>query len=192
MTWIGSNRNRRIDFLKPDPAEIDIEDIADGLATAFRFRGLTSVPYTVAQHCALASFNCEHPLEALLHDAHEAYMGDVPRPLKKLLGREWYEIENRLQAAIATKFGISAAMRPEVKLIDDILLATEHRDLQPNSLAWTIDLPRPLERINLPWGWQTFILPWGQDRAREVWMIRFDELMCLRNSSQLQKGTVRV
>lgn len=180
MTWISTLSGKRIDFWNPDPDEIAIEDVAAGLAALPRWCGQTqahgrAVHYSVAQHSWLCSKRCPtHALAALLHDAAEAYMGDCPRPLKRELGITWTIIETRLQRAIFAKFGLPPEIPAAVKAIDDRLLMTERRDLQPLCPPWEGDWPDPLDFA---------ISPWPGEQARTAFLARFTQLLALRESA---------
>ncbi len=149
MTWILTNSGKHFDFADPQPDQIDILDIAQGLANECRYAGQCRVFYSVAQHSYLASQIVSHrnALEALLHDAAEAYCKDVPRPLKYMLP-DYQEIEARVEGAIRERFKLPAQMTPDVKRADLILLATERRDLMPaDDRPWPIlEGITPLER----------------------------------------------
>ena len=105
MTWILTNSGKHFDFADPQPDQIDILDIAQGLANECRYAGQCRVFYSVAQHSFLASqiVNPRLALEALLHDAAEAYCKDIPRPLKYMLP-EYQAIEARVESAIRERF----------------------------------------------------------------------------------------
>jgi len=138
MTWILSQGRRHVDFLDPQPDQIHILDIAAGLANESRFAGQTRSFYSVAQHSVTGSYciSKEHRLEFLLHDATEAYMKDLPRPLKELLP-DYKVIEKRLDAVIRYKYGLPEVCTEAVKEMDVIMLATERRDLMPrDSVDW--------------------------------------------------------
>lgn len=149
MTWILTNSGKHFDFADPQPDQIDILDIAQGLANECRYAGQCRVFYSVAQHSFLASqiVNPHLALEALLHDAAEAYCKDIPRPLKYMLP-DYQAIEERVESAIRERFKLPAQMSPEVKSADLILLATERRDLMPaDDTPWPIlEGIIPLER----------------------------------------------
>lgn len=149
MTWILTNSGKHFDFADPRPDQIDILDIAQGLANECRYAGQCRVFYSVAQHSYLASqiVNPRRALEALLHDAAEAYCKDIPRPLKYMLP-DYQAIEERVESAIRERFKLPAQMSPEVKRADLILLATERRDLMPaDDTPWPIlEGIIPLER----------------------------------------------
>ncbi|MDT3722969.1 hypothetical protein [Pseudomonas oryzihabitans] len=87
MSWIRTATGRHLDLTGSTAVDIDPLDLARGLARACRFAGQCDAFYSVAQHCVLASLHVpsEHALHALLHDAAEAYLGDLTGPLKRLL-----------------------------------------------------------------------------------------------------------
>lgn len=144
MTWLGTNTGKRIDLLNPDPGQICLEDIAMGLYHVPRFMGQTRSHYSVAAHSAsVASLvHDEYKLAALLHDATEAYIGDVPTPLKDMLGDRYRDIERALSQAIAKAFNCPHDLcnLPEaIKKADRVMLVTEHLLLQENPSDWVWD-----------------------------------------------------
>lgn len=117
------------DLVKLDPDSICIEDIAHALANTPRFGGHLKFQYSVAQHSILvAEMVPEHlQLQALLHDASEAYLGDMPSPFKELLPDFKFQ-EHRVTKAIAKKYGIEyPPFDPEVKAADNAMLHKEWR-----------------------------------------------------------------
>jgi hypothetical protein len=158
------------DFLNPDPGSIHPEDIAWGLAYTCRFGGQSLRYYSVAQHCVLASYAIQppHEFEALMHDAAEAYIGDVVGPLKQLLP-DYKAVEHRVEAAIAKRFRMTLPLPPEVKYVDLCLLRTEQRDLTAGSGDdWNGLDQYPLLPI--------VIEPWAPEMAAQMWLSRFEEL----------------
>lgn len=105
---------------------INIEDIAHALSNQCRFAGHLQTFYSVAQHSEICSHvvDREHALAALLHDASEAYLLDMPKPIKNRL-KEYIVLENNLMRLISEKFGFQYPLHPEVKKVDEIILHRE-------------------------------------------------------------------
>jgi hypothetical protein len=167
---------RWIDPLDPDPAEIVITDIAQALANQCRFGGHSRSFYSVAQHCCIVTDTCVErgassgaALNALLHDAGEAYLVDLPHPLKHRspLGPPYREAEARLEEAIRVRFELDPAFA-DLKLIDRCLLATERRTFASSVDTWPeLEGFEPLEIA---------IEPWDPTRAKSEFLARFEEL----------------
>lgn len=140
-------------FLDPRPEDIVLSDIAGALSKLCRYTGHTTEFYSVAQHSVMASKLVPKrlALAALLHDAAEAYIGDVSRPLKTLFETKapgvLREIENRIHSAVNEAFGIrlNASDKSIIKAADNVALATEKRDLLPGDTIWP-GMPEPLEQ----------------------------------------------
>ncbi|MCR4508897.1 phosphohydrolase [Pseudomonas sp. 32.2.56] len=135
MTWILTRSGKRMDLFDPKPAMVDPADIAHALSMLCRFNGHTSSFYSVAQHSCIVADLVPRELElaALLHDATEAYVGDMVRPLKQHPSMHDYrEIEYGIWIAICDRFAIDYTLPQAVHKADMIALATERRDLMPN------------------------------------------------------------
>src|SRR5580704_106133 len=106
--WNETISGKQLFLLDPRPEDIDINDIAISLSNLCRFGGHVDYFWSVAAHSLLVAQLLPRPLKlaGLLHDAAEAYIVDIPRPLKLLLP-QYMEIEHRIEAAIGAKFGVS-------------------------------------------------------------------------------------
>ncbi len=131
---------RLFDFLDPHGSDFDIEDIAHGLAHVCRYAGQCRAFYSVAEHSILVADTVgEFAFEALLHDAAEAFIGDVTRPFKQLLP-EYKRIEATVEDAIAERFGLDRRSRDEVKRADLRVLAAEQEQVMaPGCADWAVN-----------------------------------------------------
>lgn len=132
--WIGTHLGGKFWPLDPHPDDVHIGDIAHALSQQCRYTGHSFRPYSVAEHSILVSSFCppEFALEGLLHDAAEAYLADVARPVKHRI-KGLVEIEDRIHQAICTKFNLPFPISPQVKDIDNRILADEREVLFPRS-----------------------------------------------------------
>jgi len=112
----------------PDSDKICIEDIAHALSQIPRFGGHLPGFYSVAQHSIEVSYQVKDKLTGLLHDASEAYLYDIPKPLKFRMP-EYIKAEKRLMALISDKFGFKFPLPKDVKLIDRVQLEWEWNTL---------------------------------------------------------------
>ena len=126
--WQRMLSGRRLDLLNPSPLDIEIEDIAHGLARVARWNGQTMGPhpFSVAQHCLLVEALLSHAqdnldrqarLAALLHDAPEYVIGDMISPFKAALGLDYKAFEHKLAGAIHVRFGLPADLPEPIKLL---------------------------------------------------------------------------
>jgi len=124
--WIETFTGKRFYPFEPNPADIDIQDITHALSLICRYNGHCDHFYSVAQHSVLVSelVPKQYALDGLLHDAAEAYIGDIPPPIKKELPK-FQEAERRLEVLIAEVFGVSFPIPAVVKTADSALLAAE-------------------------------------------------------------------
>lgn len=116
-----------VNIENPTVDMIDIEDIAIGLSNYCRFGGQILLNYNVGQHSVLASFLAPPHLKkvALLHDAAEAYLGDVIKPVKVIIGDKYAELEEKWTRVIFKKFGLDHSQINYIKPIDNFLLQAE-------------------------------------------------------------------
>ena len=163
--------------LDPRPEEVRIGDIAHSLAHQCRFAGHCRTFYSVAEHSVRVAWLAQEyvtedyrnlvALVALLHDASEAYLVDLPRPVKRCVPG-YKEAEARVQLAILKRYGLVEAWDAYAEIIktcDNRLLATEARDLMGPPPAPWVQMPPPIdERIE----------PWSPYLARNVFIQSFE------------------
>jgi hypothetical protein len=172
--WITTASGKKLHFRDPREGEIDIKDIAHGLALCCRFNGQCKTFYSVAEHSIRVADNVPDipvlKLRALLHDAHEAYLSDVPRPIKADMP-QYKAIADHLQFRIHCKFNctienedMAGYCNGAVKNADDIMLSTEKEFLMVGVEDWA-KLPTPLPRFK-PMPWQ---------KAEKLFLKRFND-----------------
>ena len=169
--WIQTYTGRAIWPLEPDPAHVCIEDIAHALSMKCRYTGHVREFYSVAEHSVYVSHIVppEDALWGLLHDAPEAYLPDIARPIKSAIVG-FKVVENMMMAAIATRFGLPGDMPESIKHADLVMLATESRDLMsaPPYRWLTTEGITPLEQTIKP------LLPIA---AKASFLSRFKQLV---------------
>ncbi len=182
--WIQTYTGRQFFPLSPEPEDVCPVDIAHALSCQARFSGHTrGGPYSVAQHSLLvaSAVPAWFRLAALLHDAAEAYLVDLPRPLKHgtYIGPHFAAFEARIARAIGERFDVFLdPTAPDVHVADMRALATERRDLMmPEPAQWG-DLPPPLEERVEP-------VVWHEARAEFLYaldglgVLDYGEAMCV-------------
>lgn len=169
-SWVQTYSGQVVDLFNPDPETILIEDIAHALAHSCRYGGHSKDFYSVAQHSVFVSRLCmpENALWGLLHDAAEAYLTDIPAPLKQHLP-DYRSFEHRFEAVIAQVFGLPLEIPEEIRAIDKQMLRVEHRDVMGYcGRPWAADaLPRldvVIDRL------------WNPETAKTSFMNRFRKL----------------
>ena len=170
-----------VDLKNPTTDMIDIKDIANSLSKMCRFGGHTNQFYSVAQHSILVSFlmregEGKYGLEALLHDASEAYLGDVVKPLKVILGSGYASMERRFENVIGNKYNLSMSPDCEdlVKKYDRQALELEHEAFQNDNV---VPMLMTLEQLGLYDGH----LSWNANNARIMFLACFAECMDIRD-----------
>ena len=136
--WILTYTGKKFYPTDPRPAEICIEDIAHALANLCRYAGHSEDFYSVAEHSCLIAEKAPPSYRkwALLHDATEAYVVDMPRPVKRFL-KEYRAIEERLLWAVAGHFGLSLPIPDEIIELDNrILLDERNTFFKPPFPSW--------------------------------------------------------
>lgn len=150
-SFIRLNSGNKFNFHKIDINSIFVEDIAHSLSYQCRFNGHSSRFYSVAEHCVRGAQIVPESLrlDFLLHDAAEAYIGDLSAPLKKIIP-QFKKIEESIDRVISEKFGISYPHNIQVKKADLIMLATEMRDLMPGTDYLDFEY-ESLKEVIVPW-----------------------------------------
>jgi hypothetical protein len=171
-TWIQTWSGKQFWPLAAAVEDVHIEDIAWMLAGQNRWKGATRTPISIAQHSVIVSRLCEpaFALQGLLHDATEAYLGDIAGPIKSLLP-DFVRAEEALWKVIAARFGVPVEFHASVKHADLVSLHTESRDLMlPPPVEWRGYLPPPLiARLDT----------WDRDTSARAFLSRFQQLVNL-------------
>jgi hypothetical protein len=180
--YLQTVSGRWVNPFDPDPDQLDAGDIARALANQCRFGGHCRVFYSVAQHCVIVSEqvelrggDAEDAFAALMHDATEAYLGDMPHPLKHRspLGAAFKAAEERLEAAIREHFAIKPDV-PEIKRVDRALLASERRAFSEERWHWPeLEGVAPLDLE---------LTAWSPDEAAEAFSRRYSQLEARRTA----------
>jgi hypothetical protein len=182
--WIQTASAAQLFPLDPQPEDIRIQDIAHQLAMTCRWAGAVRLYYSVAEHCVRISYEVERhvavngdpehvrlsALAGLLHDAEEYVFGDMPRPIKYEPFMSGYRAASvHLRTVIFKRFGVPQEYWTDevIKRFDNVLLATEKRDLMYPEPAAHDPLPPPLRSRIEPWTWS---------EAEQRFMSRFAEL----------------
>ena len=167
--WIETYTGKQFYPLEPDIDLIDIEDIAHALSNICRFTGHCEEFYSVAQHSVIVCAHCtpENALAGLLHDAAEAYICDIAKPIKPFI-TNYKQMEEKLLRVIFEKFQVPYPYPDEIKKIDLRLAYTEGKQLGFHTETW-----RPLVE---PIHWNIF--PWHPPAAKRSFLWAFHDLTC--------------
>lgn len=178
---ILTRSGRYVDPLNLQPEDVLVDDVAWALSHQCRYSGHCAAFYSVAEHSVRVlrwlrdeGFGRDVQAWGLLHDATEAYLVDLPRPLKQhpTFGAVYREAEGRALAAVAEAFGLAPVVPPAVREADLALLATERRDLMPPGGEWAI--------LNGVAPSAEPIVPWSPARARDTFLGEYRLLNCRR------------
>ncbi len=152
---ITTSTGKMIDPFAMKLEDLNISEIAHSLALLNRFVGHTREPYSVAQHSVMVSSLCEprDALAGLLHDASEAYLGDVATPIKRTPQMVGYRVaEMWCMEAVVERWGLQSADWEAVRVIDEKMCATEAFQLFAAPPAWAMDRER-FDIVIKPWPW---------------------------------------
>jgi len=168
--WFQTYLGNEFYIMDPKPEEIYIEDIAHALSNQCRYNGHSKYFFSVAQHSVLVSQACKpkNALWGLLHDAAEAYTGDMVRPLKKYMPA-FRDVEAKLISIICEAFGLPLEQPDDVTYADNVLLATERKYIMEKP-------PRPWAATEKYAPLDIRIIPWSAEIAKMEFMARFKEI----------------
>lgn len=153
--WIQTFSGKKFYPLDPRPEDICFEDIAHALALICRYNGHSREFYSVAEHSVRMSLSDlpGSPQWRLMHDAAEAYLCDIPKPVKRDL--PGYKMaEDALLKVIGERFNLGLYDHDAIGIADMVMLATEKRDVLTPGSPWELKLPAPLGIIIFPWPWE--------------------------------------
>ena len=185
--WQRMLSGRRLNLLEPSPIDIEIEDIAHGLARVARWNGQTfgAYAFSVAQHCLIVEALLRHEaptlerpwrLAALLHDAPEYVIGDMISPFKAAIGPDYRSVENALQQAIHIRFGLPArlpaAVAGLIKRADKTAAFSEAVDLAGFSESEARRILGYRRRLR-----SEPLAPLAPDAAEQAYLRRFGDLV---------------
>jgi uncharacterized protein len=187
--WQRMLSGRRLDLLDPSPLDVEIEDIAHGLARVARWNGQTEGAhiFSVAQHSLLvetiahqrARLDRRSRLAVLLHDAPEYVIGDMISPFKAVIGDAYKAVEQRLLAAIHLRFGLPAALPGNVvaliKAADRAAAYLEATRLAGFSAAEARRFFGPAPKFS-PLIERDYLVPWPAETAEKRYLERFAKL----------------
>lgn len=170
--WMQTAHGRLFWSLDPRADEVYIDDIAHALSNQCRFAGHCREFYSVAQHSVLVSYQvpAEDALWGLLHDASEAYLVDLPRPVKRAseIGVAYTRAETAVMAVICDRFGLPREEPSSIKEADNVVLMTEARDIMmPPPVPWRESGIKPLPLS---------IMTWTPVQAKRRFLDRFEDL----------------
>jgi 5'-deoxynucleotidase YfbR-like HD superfamily hydrolase len=186
--WQRMLSGRRLDLLDPSPLDVEIEDIAHGLARVARWNGQTvgDHPFTVAEHSLLVEriFGELKPratpaerLTALLHDAPEYVIGDMISPFKAALGLDYKAFEHRLMAAVHIRFGLPPAapetLENQIKRADRLSAWFEATQLAGFTQA---EAARFFPRPRAAWADSVVLIPRPITEVKDAFLDRFATL----------------
>jgi 5'-deoxynucleotidase YfbR-like HD superfamily hydrolase len=172
--YIGTFTGKQFFLLEPRLEDIDITDIAHALSLQCRWTGHVKYHYSVAQHSYYCSFlgPDSEAFDRLMHDAGEAYVGDLSRPLKHYTeaGVAYRKQEAIIQKVIAERFGYSFIEPPSVKLADNSMLYAEKKQIMNLSFEEAENWARYDENNGI------VIEQWVPGQAEQMFLKRFEEL----------------
>lgn len=172
--WIQTYTGKKFYLLEPKPHMFDIRDIAHALSMICRFNGHIKSFYSVAEHSVYVSRIARQgmKLSALMHDAAEAYVGDMVSPLKhSLAGDEYAKVEDNLMKVMSEVFDFKYPLDPYIHLCDKVQLMAEARELLEHTPDW-IPTEAQQEKYIGKYGLKPFSIP--TERAEELFLTHYN------------------
>jgi uncharacterized protein len=176
--WLQTYTGKQFFPMDTRAGDFDILDIAHALSNICRYAGHCREFYSVAQHSVMVSQHCGmvYAIEGLMHDATEAYLADIPRPVKhdqRMLG--YCLIESDMEREIADQFGLWYPWPSDVKAADDAVLMAERRDLMATPpIPWGLEHIKPIDQ---------HIQAWSPHLSEQRFLDRYFELTGLENTA---------
>ncbi len=171
--WISLLSGGTFNYNRPQDSNVTLDDLASALSNVCRFSGHLPCFYSVAQHLVNTSriVRPEFAFDALMHDTAEAFTNDLPTPLKWALPI-FKELEVKIEAAMAGKFGFNYPYPPEVKQADTEMLILEKLYVKRDDSVWPnyegIVVDYLIDKVDLK--------PWQPQRAKREFLKRYEEL----------------
>lgn len=171
--WIGLLSGAQMNYNYPEQSDVTLDDLASALSNICRFSGHLPVFYSVAQHLVNTSRIVPHEFafDALMHDTSEAFTNDLPTPLKWAMPI-FKELEEKIEAAMANRFGFNYPYPPEVKVADTEMLLLEKKYVKLDDRDWPhyrdIKFEHQRDKVDLK--------AWQPCRAKREFLERFEEL----------------
>jgi hypothetical protein len=178
--WMQTRHGRKFWPMDPRAQEVQIDDIASHLAKMCRFNGACKWHYSVAQHSIYVSYQVPShlALEGLLHDAAEAYCGDMIRQLKMGLPEFKRLVEAPIERAVLNRFGIAGPLPIEVKRADEAVLHSEYLYvMEPGPCQWRFSEAPAMKSIP----------QWSPEQAEQEFLWRFNNLWALRQGVAVEE-----
>ena len=165
--WIETNTHNTFFYGKRNPENISLLDIAHGLSNLCRYSGQCNHFYSVAQHSCIIfdTAPMHHKLIGLFHDASEAYISDIPRPVKTIIP-EIKNLEKQIQLQVAERFKLDFPWSSQIEILDSQLMLREAQLLFDGGVSWTVEGLPPLD-VDI----KSF---WSPKRSKREFIYRYE------------------
>lgn len=166
--WMQTYTGRKFWACDPRPEDVSIVDVAHALSMLCRYGGHSLRFYSVAEHCVIISRLCsvEVSMWGLLHDASEAYLVDIPKPIKPFL-TNYKSLEENLMRCIALRFNLTWPCPEEVQTLDTRILGNERLKVMREGPSWSLT-GKPLKDVSFYF--------WTPEQAEREFLADFEKL----------------